>query len=288
MLAIIDAEVQGSLPDPGRLMVDPAIVGAALPVSGKAAPEGLGVWPRGSVTPVGGELLRFFVYWRQAVRRTDFDLSSIFTNDRFEGGAWVSYTNLRTAAAVHSGDVTEASEGASEFIDVDLAKVGLGYVIPQVYVFAGEGFDEVAENFFGLMTRGRGQRGAPYEPRTVRMKSVLTGDGRTVMPLVFLRGEDGRWYAKWLHLQLRGRSAALGGVRVEENRVTATLLARSIMGREYLRVGYLVQLLEAKAAQWIALEDGPVTWSGVDPPEESLPAGSVVYTLENLSSLIPA
>jgi hypothetical protein len=290
LLAVIDAEVAGRLPDPGRLVVDPVMLGAALPLSGKPAPEGLGVWPRGSVTPVGGELLRFFVYWRQAARQTDFDLSAIFTDREWAGGDHVSYTSLRNFAAVHSGDITDAPapEGASEFIDIDLSKVGLGYVIPQVYVFAGEGFAEVAEGFFGFMTRGRGQGGAPFEPRTVRMKSALAGDGRTAMPLVFFRGDDGAWYAKWLHLQLRGRAEAFGGVRVEENKVTSELLARSVMARDYLRVGYLAGLLQARAAARPQARGGPVTWIGVDEPEEVLPEGSVVYTPGNLASLIPA
>lgn len=289
LLAVIDAEVAGRLAGPGRLVVaDPVMLGAALPLSGKPAPEGLGVWPRGSVTPVGGELLRFFVYWRQATRRTDFDLSAIFTDRQFGGGGHVSYTNLRNFAAVHSGDITEAPEGASEFIDVDLSRVGLGYVIPQVYVFTGEGFGEVAEGFFGFMTRDRGQGGAPFEPRTVRMKSALSGDGRTAMPLVFFRGDDGAWYAKWLHLRLRGRPGAFGGIRVEENRVTSVLLARSVMARDYLRVSYLAGLLQATAGTRSRTPDGPVTWIGVSQPEEVLPEGSVVYTLGNLASLIPA
>lgn len=289
LLAVIDSEVAGRLPDPGRLVVDPLMAGAALPLSGKPSPTGLGVWPRGSVTPVGGDLLRFFVYWRQAARRTDFDLSAIFTDRDFAGGDHVSYTSLRNFAAVHSGDVTDAPgpDGASEFIDVDLSRVGLGYVIPQVYVFSGEGFDEVAEGFTGFMTRGRDQGGAPFEPRTVRMRSGLSGDGRTVMPLVFFRGDDGAWYAKWLHLQLRGRTEAFGGVRVEENRATSALLARSVMARDYLRVGYLAGLMASRAAGTPA-GGGPVTWIGAVQPEEPLPDGSAVYTLENIASLIPA
>jgi len=70
--------------------------------------------------------------------------------------------------------------------------------------------------------------------------------------------------------------------------VTSTLLARVVMDREYLRVGYLVRALEARAGQRPQPDDGAVTWIGVDQPEEALPEGSVVYTLGNLGSLIPA
>jgi hypothetical protein len=271
------------LPDPGELIIDPAIEDAALPLSGKPAPAGLGVWPRGSVVPVEGERLRFFVYWRQTRQRTDFDLSALFTDENLQSERWLSYTNLRDFAGEHSGDITSAPapEGATEFINVRLDRLGRGFIIPQVYVFAGEGFTEVVENFFGFMIRARKQKGAPFEPRTVRMKSALTGQGRTAMPLVFMGGEDGCWYARWLHLYLKGRAAGLGGYRIEENRVTTRLLVQSIMTRDYLRVGYLTDLLRQKAAS------GPVTYIGVDPPED-LPEGSVIYTLANLGGLIPA
>ena len=72
-------------------------------------------------------------------------------------------------------------------------------------MFTGEGFDEVAENFFGYMTLDEAQLGAPFGPRLVRAKSALHGSGRTAVPAVFYRGEDGRWYAKWLHSRQRFR-----------------------------------------------------------------------------------
>jgi hypothetical protein len=285
MLALIDAEIESRLPDPGRLVIDPAIEVVALPLSGKAAPAGLYVYPRGSVTPVSGDLLRFFVYWKEASRTTDFDLSAVITDEQFGNEAWLSYTSLRTVGGEHSGDITVAAEGATEFINIDLDQVGRSYVLPQVYVYSGEGFDDVAENFFGFMTLSEGQRGAPFEPRTVRMRSALSGDGRTAMPLVFYRGEDGQWYAKWLHLYLRGRQTVWGGgVRVEENRLTSRLLTSSMMERDYLRVGYLTGLLRRKATE---SGDGPVTYIGVEQPEDP-PENSTVYTLANLASLIPA
>jgi hypothetical protein len=296
MLALIDAEIERRLPVTGRLVVDPAIGAVALPLSGKAAPEGLRVFPRGSVTPVDGDMLRFFVYWRQRKDRTDFDLSAIITGEQLDGEVWLSYTNLSNFAGEHSGDITEAADGASEFIHLDLDKLGRRCVIPQVYVFSGEGFDEVAENFFGFMTMAREQKGAPFEPRAVRSRSSLHGNGSVAIPLVFYRGEDGRWYAKWLHLYLRGYPSGWGGSRVEENRVTSKLLTQSILDRDYLRVGYLVDLLRRKASATAGAvpantaagpgDDVPVTYIGVEQPED-LPPESTVYTLANLASLIP-
>ncbi|HEX4830000.1 MAG TPA: TerD family protein [Trebonia sp.] len=287
LLSLIDEEILRRLPEPGRLIIDPAIESVALPLSGKGAPEGLRVFPRGSVTPVpeGLDVLRFFIYWKQRRRTTDFDLSALMTDEQFGNVRWLSYTNLSNFGGEHSGDITSAPEGASEFINVHLDRLGRGFVIPQVFVYSGEGFGEVAESLFGYLALREDQRGAPFEPRTVRARSGLAGDGRAAMPLLFYRGEDGRWYAKWLHLYLRGNCASWGGTRVEENRVTSRLLAQSIMDREYLRVAYLTELLQRKAATSEGA-DQPVTYVGVERPED-LPPGATVYTLANLARLIP-
>lgn len=89
--------------------------------------------PRGSRAPVTGELLRFFTYWRQASRRTDYDLSVLLLDSEFHTTGQVSWTNYHHDGVVHSGDVTDATNGATEFIDVPLAELG-HYVVPQVYI----------------------------------------------------------------------------------------------------------------------------------------------------------
>jgi len=162
-------------------------------------------------------------------------------------------------------------------------------------VYSGEGFSEVEENFFGFMTREGMQAGAPFEARTVRMKGALAGEHRTAMPLVFYRGEDGKWYAKWVHLYLRGHLNFFGGAQVEQNRMSTALLARSVMEREYLRVGYIAEALRAKAESvvtWreglsIGPDAGGITFLGIEQPD-GLPADSSAITLENLGRLVPA
>ncbi|WP_067568576.1 TerD family protein [Nocardia acidivorans] len=283
---MIDLEITRRLPVGGRLVVDPDILEVALPLSGKGIGGGFGVLPRGSITRVEGELLRFFVYWKERARRTDFDLSAVMLDGTFKACGWLSYTNLTAMGGVHSGDITEAPNGASEFIDIRLDGVPAQMVLPQVNVYSGEGFEEVLESFFGYMARDAYQRGQPFEPRTVRAKSELRGAGRIALPLVFFRGADG-WRVKWLHLYLSG---APDFNRVESNHVTASMLARAVVEREYLHVGYLVGLMSAGTES--ALWDGgpitePVTFIGLSRPE-GLPAGSQVITPENLSDLIPA
>ncbi|MFJ6904409.1 TerD family protein [Streptomyces griseoluteus] len=288
LIAALDAETRRRLPAPGRLLLDPDVLDVALPLSGRAAADGLGVLPRGSVSAVDGERLRFFVYWKETERRTDYDLSALLLRADYRTDSWLSYTSLRGVGGRHSGDITEAPGGASEFIELSLDRVRGTFVVPQVNIYAGESFEEVEESFFGFMLRDRAQKGRPFEPRTVRMKSELRGAGRVALPLVFQRGGDGQWRAKWLHLYLRGISEAN---RVEENQASVSMLVRALVEREQLTVGYLTGLMSdgtAPVEQWDGetVPDEPVTYIGLERPE-GLHPDSRVITPENLRDLIP-
>ncbi|MFF5364185.1 hypothetical protein ACFY4I_33165 [Streptomyces scabiei] len=288
LIAALDAEIRRRLPVAGRLLVDPDIVDVALPLSGRATSAGLGVLPRGSVSAVEGELLRFFVYWKETERRTDYDLSALLLRADYSTDSWLSYTSLKAGGGEHSGDVTEAPEGASEFINLSLDRVRAPFVVPQVNIYAGEGFEEAEESFFGFMLRDGEQKGRPFEPRTVRMKSELRGVGRVALPLVFRRGDDGRWRAKWLHLYLKGVTEAN---RVEENQVSVSKVVRAVVEREQLTVAYLIDLMsdgDTVVDLWDgrSVPDGPVTYLGLERPE-GLHPDSRIITLENLRDLIP-
>ncbi|MFF4444423.1 TerD family protein [Streptomyces sp. NPDC001502] len=289
IIAAIDAELRRRVPAADHLLIDPDVLDVALPLSGKATASGLGVLPRGSVSPVDGELLRFFVYWKQTARSTDFDLSAALLDTDYSTISWLSYTNLSEIGGKHSGDITDAVDGASEFIDLRLDAVRASCIVPQVNIYSGEGFEEVEESFFGFMLRGAEQNGRPFEPRTVRMKSDLRGPGRVALPLVFLRGSDGRWRAKWLHLCLTGSPSYN---RVEDNRVTVATLMRAVVEREQLTVRYLVELMTGSATTVTVWDGktvpaGPVTYIGLERPEKLHPASRIV-TPENLRDLIPA
>ena len=283
--SLLDAEISARLPESGRpLVVDPDVLDVALPLSGKAAEGGFAVLPRGSRASVSGDLLRFFMYWRQSSRRTDYDLSVLLLDDEFHPAGQVSWTNFRHGQVVHSGDVTDATNGATEFIDVPLKARG-HYVVPQVHIYAGESFDEVAESMFGYQTRTRDQRGAPFDARTVRARSQLRGQGRIALPMVFAKGERG-WQARWLHLYLSGRPSFN---RVEDNTYTTADRVRALMERRYLTMSYLVERWRTRAE--VRTWDGrlpaePVTFVGIEAPE-GLPEGSDTYPLDRLSELIP-
>lgn len=281
--ALLDAEIAARLPELERpLVVHPDVLDVALPLSGKAAEGGFAVLPRGSRAVVSGELLRLFTYWRQTRTRTDFDLSVLMLDADFHSAGQVSWTNYRHEGVVHSGDITKAPKGATEFIDVPLDTMS-HVVVPQVYIYSGESFDEVAESMFGYQTRGRAQRGAPFDARTVRSRSQMRGPGRVALPVVFARGEHG-WQAVWLHLYLKGQPAFN---RVEQNTFGVADRVRALVERRYLTMSYLIGLWSTEVSMWDGtVPDEPVTYVGIDAPE-NLPAGSRVYTLDRLAELIP-
>ncbi|SDU14930.1 TerD family protein [Jiangella alkaliphila] len=292
LTALLDGEIVRRLPERGTIVVDPQVLDLAVPLSDKTAGGGFGVMARGSVVPVDGPAVRFFTYWRQQRVRTDFDLSVALLDADFESAGHVSWTNLADGGAIYSGDITEAPDGASEFIDMDLSAVTARYVVPEILVYSGEGFDTVAESFFGFMIRDPAQAGRPFEPRTVRMKSDLRGTGRVAVPLLFARADDGTWSARWMQVYLRG---AAWGNTVEGIRVTASALARAIDGRSYLRMSHLVDLMAARGGTVtvspspaaLGLDPGvPVTYVGIEVPD-GLPAGSDCYGLDRHKELIP-
>lgn len=288
ILGIIDAELTSRLPELPTVVIDPDILGVALPKSNKGVENGYGIMPRGSRLPVctNGGKLRFFMYWKQREDTTDYDLSTLFLDKDFINSGHASYTDLRGVGYKHSGDITQAPKGASEFIEIDLSSVNADYIIPQVNVYSGEGFNEVEESFFGFMERRPEDKGLPYEPATVRNKSDIRGIGRVALPLVFQKQGSG-WVAYWMRMYLKGSPRFN---RVEENKVNTTLLARAIVEREYIYMSYVVNLLRAKCAEvkytsGNIATDNPIIYIGLTVPE-NLPKGSKVYTLSNLHEIV--
>jgi hypothetical protein len=293
LVSAIDTELLERLPSVGHLVVDPEVLGMALPLSGKASAAGFAVLPRGSrsrIEAVAGDELRFFVYWREQSDRTDYDLSLLMLDGDFNQSGFVSWTNYSDKGMVYSGDIVESRYGATEFIDVqlDMVRSEVRYLVPQVNIYAGESFEDVAESMFGWMLRNKEQRGMPFEAKTVRTRSEMRGAGQVALPIMFVRNSDDTWSAVWTHLYLKGQA---GFNRVESNRLSTGLLARGIVSREYLTMEYLANLLSEKADQadlWVPgmKLDGPVTFVGREAPD-GLPEGSDVFAGERLSELLP-
>ncbi|MEV6714015.1 hypothetical protein AB0M48_18485 [Lentzea sp. NPDC051208] len=271
IVEVVENELIRRLPECSELVVDDEVLDVVVPVSGTE--EGFGVLPRGSKFWLEGDVLRFFVHWRQHAKRTDYDLSAVLLDERFEYQGQVSWTQLKQDGAFYSGDVTDAWNGATEFIDVHRINTNAKYVVPQVNIFSGEGFDDVAESMFGFMSRDLDQMGKPFEPSTVRARSAMRGKGKVALPVMFEREGD-TWFGTWLHLYLRGTS---WGNRVEENRDVVKLIAAAALRRKYFTVARLKDLFARKESTM----DSPVLRIGLTQDETG-----TVTTVSELGKLL--
>lgn len=285
---ILSKEILDRIPSIENLIVDKKILEVAIPLSNKGKFEGFTIMPRGSTMPVTGEILRFFIYWKQKTQVTDYDLSAIMLDDNFQFIDHLSYTELKTYDGTHSGDLVQAPNGASEFIDINLIKTKCKYIIPSVNVYSGENFIDVDESFFGFMQRTPAQKGMPFEPTTVKTKFDVRGKGKVALPLVFINNGFNNWSAKWVNIYLNGMPSMN---RIETNKQTTTLLIKSIVERNYLNMNYVVTLLQQKAKSFSWYEDQKLkdtdTFVGLEAPK-ILSNKTTVFTLNNLQDLLPA
>lgn len=271
---VLDKEIFSRTP---KYVYDPAVLSVALPLSEKGNANGYMVLPRGSIQKVDDGILRFFCYWKESEQRTDFDLSALMLDGKFTNAGHISYTNLTSVGGVHSGDITSAPRGASEFIDITLNKINAKYVLPQVNIYSGESFTEVEQSYFGFMHRTAEQKGKPFEAATVKNRSDLRGNGRVALPVAFYKDDD-QWYAKWLNIYQKG----YGNFNtVENNKMSTALLTKSIVNYDYLNVGYLMK--NGKLHDGVMSKDS--IYVGLTVPE-GLPEGVKTITLSNLHELI--
>lgn len=177
----------------GKVYVDPALKNYLVPFSQRSASKALKTLVRGSRIdlPKNISTVRSFVYWKQPNNnRVDLDLSAMMFDEDWKYIEHISYTNLRSAKyqACHSGDITSAPNGASEFIDLDIesaVKYGARYIVICVFSYTGQAFADLPECFMGWMARKDPGSGEIYEPKTVQNKVDIAAAGQQVcIPMV--------------------------------------------------------------------------------------------------------
>jgi len=171
----------------GKVWIAPELIDCPLPSQQRSASTGLHNMARGTRLPVAmdKDTLRLFVYWKGQ----DIDLSATFHADDGTMIGHVSYTNLKFEKykAYHSGDITSARQGASEFIDIDIPSAArhARYLAMSVLVYSGPSFAEHETCFVGWMTRSKPNSNEIFDPATVEQKLDLSQNCRSVMPVVF-------------------------------------------------------------------------------------------------------
>jgi len=205
----------------GKVWIDPDLMDCPLPSQQRSASEGLINVARGTRLPIyeadEKDTLRFFIHW---VGR-DIDLSATFHYEDFSIMEQVSYTNLRSKGfeAYHSGDITSAPNGASEFIDVTITGAlerGARYLAMNVLVYSGPTFAEHEECFAGWMMRSSPKSNELFDAKTVEQKIGVRANSRNVVPVVFdLQTRK----AIWTDISTSSRSY-YGGNNVESNQAS--------------------------------------------------------------------
>ena len=273
----------------GRIAVDQGMYeGYTAPMGLRSASPGMRTAGRGTRLPLPeGETIRFFLHWcdlpeappeapgpagpagpaAKADRdtRVDLDLSAFFVSEDFARTEQIAYYNLRSTAAVHSGDLTSAPDGAAEFIDVTLAEAlrqGWRYVVMTVHSFSHHRLSEVPECWAGAMARGADpQSGEVFEASTVMQRLDLVSPTFNATPFVIDLAER---RLIWWDLPVGVGEHQVANLDRSSNRVLAHLLYL-LEGRR-MPLAHLLGLLadvvveDPDEAQLVFGEGGILPW----------------------------
>jgi stress response protein SCP2 len=177
-----------TLPPLGKTFLSEELKNYTVPFSMRSSSKALKTLSRGSKFPLPeGNTLRFFLWWRDGRSRTDIDLSALGLDSNHELKSELAYYNLKDLGGYHSGDITSAPDGASEFIDISIDKfleAGIRYVVMAVNAFTEQPFCDLPECFAGLMVRQYPNSGEVYDPRTVQNKIDIGSNMRACIPMM--------------------------------------------------------------------------------------------------------
>ena len=152
----------------GKVFIDEDYKNIMLTTSEKDSNVSLRPMTRGSRIKFNpnAEVLRFFVAWKNLDEKTlkeltpmysrvDVDLSALTFNENLEFNDVVAYYNQKKSGFAFSGDITNAPEGALEYIDVfdleRLKKKGNRYILMQIRSYNGYTFKEINSVYAGVM-----------------------------------------------------------------------------------------------------------------------------------------
>ena len=167
----------------GKIFIDEDYKNIMLTTSEKDSNVSLRPMTRGSRIAFNpnAEVLRFFVAWKNLDEKTlkelntayskldektlkeltpmysrvDVDLSALTFNENLEFNDVVAYYNQKKSGFAFSGDITNAPEGALEYIDVfdleRLKKKGNRYILMQIRSYNGYTFEEINSVYAGVM-----------------------------------------------------------------------------------------------------------------------------------------
>jgi hypothetical protein len=210
----------------GKCYIDPKLRDFLVPFSQRSAAKALRTLVRGSKLDLPqGDTLRFFLWWKNGIERTDIDLSAAFYDENFVYVDVVSYYNLKSFGGHHSGDIVDAPNGAAEFIDVSRAKLNkkkVRYVVMCINSYTEQPFCDLPECFAGWMPRQKPDSGEIFEARTVTDRVDIASDTRICLPALFDLVEN---KVIWLDIALKKDPS---WNNVENNKSGVSLMGRAL------------------------------------------------------------
>jgi hypothetical protein len=172
----------------GKVYLDNELRNYMVPFALRSASKALKTIARCSrVRLPDGDTIRFFIYWKDGENRSDLDLSALGLGDDSRFKEVIAYYNLKSLGGYHSGDITSAPDGASEFIDIEVSKflkAGIRYVVMCVNSFTEQKYCDLPICIAGFMVRKFPNSGEIYEPLTVDNKFDLTSNTKIAIPLI--------------------------------------------------------------------------------------------------------
>lgn len=175
----------------GKVYINPELKNYIVPFSQRSASKALKTIVRGSKLAIepNATTIRAFLWWKNGRERTDLDLSAVMLDNNWHYKEHISFTNLKSTKynAVHSGDIVDAPNGASEFIDLDIDSIlryDARYIVLNVYSYTEQAYCDLPECFAGWMTRESPNSGEIYEPKTVANKFDLSANSRIAIPFI--------------------------------------------------------------------------------------------------------
>lgn len=173
----------------GKVFIDPVLQNYTVPLGLRSASKALKTTGRGSRIEIhpANDTIRFFIYWKDGKNRTDIDLSALALDENHHFKTVISFFSLKSLGGYHSGDIVEAPNGASEFIDFSIFKFrkhGIRYVMMCINSFTMQPYCDLPVCFAGFMERQNPNSGEVYEPTTVENRFDLSANTRIAIPLI--------------------------------------------------------------------------------------------------------
>lgn len=241
-----------------------------VPFNQRSASNSLKTVVRGSKLPlnINTNTIRAFVHWRNMndADRVDIDLSAVLYDENWNYIEHISYTNLRSDKykACHSGDITDAPNGACEFIDFDLQSIkqyGGRYIVFTVNNYTGQIYSKVPECFMGWMEREKPNSGEIFEVATVKNKIDLTANTMISIPMIIDVAES---KIIWTDVALKANPNYHINIENNQGGIIATCMALTNMRKTTL-YDLIALHIKARGLRVTDPEDANIVFDLVNP-----------------------